>query len=104
MLIIFTVLMAVVCLIVYFNEKVTKLPHEIALLLFSAVIGFFGLFADVIITGNTAVDVLMETEVLDALDIQDFLMEGVLCLMLFAGSVHLKLTEFRKLARQVTVL
>ena len=104
MLIIFTVLMAVVCLIAYFNEKVTKLPHEIALLLFSAVLGFFGLFADVIATGNTAVDVLMETEVLDALDIQDFLMEGVLCLMLFAGSVHLKFTDFKRLARQVTVL
>lgn len=104
MLIIFTFLMAAVCLISYFNEKVTKLPHEIALLLFSAVLGFFGLFADVIITGNTAYDVLMETEVLDTLDIQDFLMEGVLCLMLFAGSVHLKLPKFRKLARQVTVL
>ena len=105
MLVVFTVVMAAACLIGFFNEKVTHLPHEIALLLFSAVLGFAGLFAEMIISGgSTASEILMDTEVLDMLDIQDYLLEGVLCLMLFAGSVHLKLSDFKRMARQVTVL
>ena len=31
-------------------------------------------------------------------------MDGVLCFMLFAGSCHMKLSDFKKQARQVSVL
>ena len=101
MLFVFTVAMAVVCVTGTFNEKVTRMPHEIALLLFSSIIGFIWLVADMLISGEGAGDVLAKAHFFD---IEGFLLEGVLCLMLFAGSVHLKLSDFRKQARQVTVL
>ena len=101
MLFVFTVAMAVVCVTGTFNEKVTRMPHEIALLLFSSIIGFIWLMADMLISGAGAGDVLAKAHFFD---IEGFLLEGVLCLMLFAGSVHLRLSDFRKQARQVTVL
>lgn len=101
MLLVFTVILAAVCVIGFFNEKVTRLPHEIALLLFSSILGFLWLIADMLVSGMPAVDVLRKVQLLD---IESFLLEGVLCMMLFAGSVHLKLSDFKKLARQVTVL
>ena len=83
MLTVFAVIMAVVCVIGFFNEKVTRLPHEIALLLFSAVLGFIWLIADVLISGASAAKVLAGVHMLD---IESFLLEGVLCLMLFSVS------------------
>ena len=38
------------------------------------------------------------------MDIEDFLLEGVLCFMLFAGSFRMKLSDFKAQARQITVL
>lgn len=37
-------------------------------------------------------------------DLEDYLMNGVLCFMLFSGSCHMKLADFGKLKRQITVL
>ena len=37
-------------------------------------------------------------------DLEDFLMKGVLCFMLFAGSCHMKLRDFKRLMRPVGVL
>ena len=100
-LIIFSIIMAVICLLGFFNEKVTHLPHEIALLLYSVGIGFILLPVFMLVRGTPAGDVLRETHYID---IEGFLLEGVLCLMLFAGSLHMKLSDFREQARQITVL
>ncbi len=66
----FVAIIVIVVVLSFFNEKVTKLPNEIALMLFSTV----------------------------------FLLEGVLCFMLFAGSFRMKLADFKAQARQITVL
>ena len=94
----FVVIIALVCLLGFFNEKVTKLPYEISLMLFSTVIGILIIAATALISG---IDAIKEVQLLD---IEDFLLQGVLCFMLFAGSCHMKLSDFKAQARQVTVL
>lgn len=97
----FVAIIAMVCLLGFFNEKVTKLTYEISLMLFSVVIGALLLLGTVIFR-NTDVGTVLEHAQL--LNIESFLMEGVLCFMLFAGSCHMKLSDFKAQARQITVL
>ena len=99
--IIFVVVSSLVCLLGFFNEKVTKLTYEISLMLFSVVIGGILLLIVTFAKGTGIADVLPQSQFIN---IERFLMEGVLCFMLFAGSCHMKLSGFRQLARQISVL
>ncbi len=99
--IIFVVVISLVCLLGFFNEKVTKLTYEISLMLFSVVIGGILLLIVTLAKGTGIADVLPQSQFIN---IERFLMEGVLCFMLFAGSCHMKLSGFRQLARQISVL
>ena len=94
----FVAIIALVCLLGFFNEKVTKLPYEISLMLFSIVIGVLLVIGSSLFKGG---EVLEQAQVMD---VQEFLLEGVLCFMLFAGSCHMKLEDFKAQARQITVL
>ena len=94
----FVAIIAFVCILGFFNEKVTKLPYEISLMLFSTIIGIVILIVSALIKG---VDILEEAQMMD---IKDFLLEGVLCFMLFSGSCRMKLSDFKTQARQITVL
>ena len=98
---VFVIIMGLICLLGFFNEKVTKLTYEIALLLFSTALGVVILVVAMLVQNGSAKEILGQFQVFD---IEKFLMEGVLCFMLFAGSCHLKLIDFKKMARQVTVL
>lgn len=94
----FVAIIAFVCVLGFFNEKVTKLPYEISLMLFSTVIGILIIIASALFS---------ESEILEQaqmMDIKDFLLEGVLCFMLFSGSCRMKLEDFKAQARQITVL
>ncbi len=95
---IFVAIIAFVCVLSFFNEKVTKMPTEIALMLFATVAGVLILLASTIFSGNE------KLEQLQVFDVEHFLMEGVLCFMLFAGSFRMKLSDFKEQARQITVL
>ena len=97
----FVGVIALICILGFFNEKVTKLTYEIALMLFSSILGILVLAGVAIFHGTTVGNVLKEVQ---DFDIHDFLMHGVLCFMLFAGSCHMKLKDFKQQARQVTVL
>ena len=97
----FVVIIALICILGFFNEKVTKLTYEIALMLFSSILGIL-ILVGIAVFQNTDVDNVLK-QVQD-FDIHDFLMHGVLCFMLFAGSCHMKLKDFKQQARQVTVL
>ena len=99
--IIFVVIISLVCLLGFFNEKVTKLTYEISLMLFSVVIGGILLLAATLTKGTDISGVLSQA---NFINIEGFLIEGVLCFMLFAGSCHIKLTDFKTFARQVSVL
>lgn len=97
----FVLIIALVCLLGFFNEKVTKLTYEISLMLFSVVIGVVLLAAASLASGTGAGDILANIQLFN---IEKYLMDGVLCFMLFAGACHLKLSDFVKQARQVSVL
>ena len=95
---IFVAIIALVCVLGFFNEKVTKLPYEISLMLFSTVVGLLILLAEKLFSGY---DLLQQTQILN---VEKFLLEGVLCFMLFAGSCRMKLSDFKAQARQISVL
>lgn len=97
----FVGIIALVCVLGFFNEKVTKLTYEIALMLFSVVIGVILLGAAALLKNTSAGELIKGIQLIN---LEGFLMEGVLCFMLFAGSCHMKLSDFKKQARQVTVL
>lgn len=97
----FVITIAIVCLLGFFNEKVTKLTYEISLMLFSVVLGTLILIGANVFEGTDLGDFFKQPQLIN---IEGFLMEGVLCFMLFSGSCHLKLHDFKEQARQVTVL
>lgn len=97
----FVGVLALICILGFFNEKVTKLTYEIALMLFSTILGILVLLGVVMFHDTSIGNVLKQVQ---DFDIHDFLMHGVLCFMLFAGSCHMKLKDFKEQLRQITVL
>lgn len=98
---IFVGVIALVCVLGFFNEKVTKLTYEIALMLFATILGVLVLVGTIVFSNTPVGNIMKEVQ---SFDIHDFLMHGVLCFMLFAGSCNMKLKDFKEMARQVTVL
>lgn len=95
-------ILSLIVLIGYFNEKVTKITYEISLMLFSVAIGAIILLINVIARDSSfSID---ELRIIKMFNIEKFLMEGVLCFMLFAGSCHMRLLDFKKHARPVSLL
>ncbi|MBQ6499139.1 MAG: sodium:proton antiporter [Ruminococcus sp.] len=97
----FVGVIALVCVLGFFNEKVTKLTYEIGLMLFASILGIVLLIGTAVFNNTDIGNTLKEFQ---EFDIHDFLMHGVLCFMLFAGSCHMKLKDFKEMARQITVL
>lgn len=97
----FVAIIGLICVLGFLNEKLTKLTYEISLMLFSVIIGILMLTGTAVLSGTGIADILRNMQILN---IESFLMEGVLCFMLFAGSCHMKLSDFKAHARQVTVL
>ncbi|MEE1113493.1 MAG: hypothetical protein UHN88_00255, partial [Eubacterium sp.] len=96
-----TVALGLVVVFGFINEKLTHLTYEIALLLFSAVAG---IIVTAIWAGTKGTGIADFLEGVQVFDIERFLMDGVLCFMLFAGSRHLRLADFRKDAKNITIL
>ncbi len=94
-------LLVLVVALGYFNEKVTKFTYEISLMLFSIVISFIGLVIGGVFHVGSVQNFMDE---IGHIDLEQFLMEGVLCFMLFAGSCHMKLLNFKKHARVISLL
>ena len=97
----FVVIMLLVVGLGFFNEKVTKLTDEIALMLFAIILGAILLCVSVLIKNQDVQTILHDIQLFD---LEDYLMDCVLFFMLFAGSCHMKLKDFGRLARQVSVL
>ncbi len=95
------VVFALVIAITLFNEKVTKLPNEIALLTLSLIVGIilsFFVNSDVI----TLSPMVMNT--LTTFRIDKVLMDALLCFMLFTGASELKLPELVNNVRPICFL
>ena len=100
-LVIVVVLLLFVVILGYFNEKVTKFTYEIALMLFSVIIGFGCL----IVGDFCGVEPVQKfVKSIGRIDLDAFLMDGFLCFMLFAGSCHMKLLHFKKHAKIISLL
>lgn len=95
------ILLLLIVLLGFFNEKVTKFPYEISLMLYSVVVGIGVLILASVIRDASVSEIF---ENLQVFNLEGFLMEGVLCFMLFAGSCHMRLLDFKKHARPITLL
>ncbi|MGN8988383.1 cation:proton antiporter domain-containing protein [Bariatricus sp. HCP28S3_E2] len=95
------ILLLLIVLLGFFNEKITKFPYEISLMLFSIVISMIMLIFDSALRSTSISELLSNLQVFN---LEALLMEGVLCFMLFAGSCHMRLLDFKKHARPITML
>ena len=95
------ILLLLIVLLGFFNEKVTKFPYEISLMLYSVVVGIGVLILASVIRDASVSEIF---ENLQVFNLEGFLMEGVLCFMLFAGSCHMRLLDFKNHARPITLL
>ena len=66
-------LLSLIVLIGFFNEKKTKLTYEIALMFFSIFIGTLVTVIDAVINSQSVSEVLYSIQVFD---LEDFLMKG----------------------------
>lgn len=96
------ILLALVVMLGYFNERVTKFTHEIALMLYAVILGGIMVILSVAFKGTGTVSRILED--VQVFDLESFLIEGVLCFMLFAGSCHMRLLDFKKYARVISLL
>ena len=95
------VVLGVIMVVGFLNEKVFHLTYEIVLLLFSILVGILLLAAASIIKNSSASEVL---ENFQLFNLEELLINGVLCFMLFAGAHHLKLRQFKDEVRPISVL
>lgn len=93
------VVLGIIMLVGFLNEKVFHLTYEIVLLLASIFVGVCMLAAASLLK-NTGIGEILEK--IQLFDLEAFLLDGVLCFMLFAGSYHLKLSQFKEQARPVS--
>lgn len=96
------IFLALVVVFGYLNEKVTRFTHEIALMLFAVILGGALAVFGAVSKGTGAVSQILEEA--QFFNLEGFLIEGVLCFMLFAGSCHMKLLDFKKHARAISLL
>jgi CPA1 family monovalent cation:H+ antiporter len=75
----------------YFNHKFLKLPHTIGLVVIALVASLVVIAADAFLPGVHAGALARET--LEAVDFRNVLLNGFLSAMLFAGAVHVDLSE-----------
>ena len=97
----FVVIMLLVVGLGYFNERVTKITEGIALMLYAIIIGAVLLLVSYFIRNE---DVQLVLHDIQLFNFEGYLMACVLCFMLFAGSCHMKIRDFKRMARQVSVL
>jgi len=95
------VIMLFVVALGYFNEKVSKLTYEISLMLYAAVISVGVVLAGSVFHAAWAENWLTA---LRNLNLEKFLIDGILCYMLFAGSCHMRLLNFKKHGRIIALL
>ncbi len=95
---VFVGIMGMLVFISYINEKTLKLPTEIALLVVSFLIGGIYIAISYAINGDYS-QIGFPLEYLS-----DFLVKGVLCFMLFAGSCNITLGKLKKYSKPIALL
>jgi CPA1 family monovalent cation:H+ antiporter len=84
----------------YVNHRFIKLPNAIGLMAMA-----LGLSLVLVVLGKTGVlDTAQARVVIDRIDFSNILMHGMLSFLLFAGALHVNLTELRKVRTPVAIL
>ena len=97
----FTVVILMVTVISLLNERFFKMPNDIALLLFSfAVFAVLKLIVSVFPTDG----LLLVTDSLSDFSFESYLLDGVLCFMLFAGASKVHFNKFTSNLKSITLL
>ena len=98
LLLLLVILLSLIVVIGMINDRYFHLPSDIALVLFSLIIGLLLVAPGKL--GWWQWDVSFITEV----DLEDFLLEGVLCFMLFAGASKVHFSKFISNIRPIVLL
>ncbi len=95
------ILLAVIVFVGILNERIFKLQSDIALILFTVVIALLLLVIKAVIPDGSI------TEFIDGLGdfgFEEYLMDGVLCFMLFAGAGKVNMGKFKMNLRPICLL
>ena len=95
------IILAYIVFIGILNEKVFKLQADIALILFSLVISLILLLLSHILPLN-GLDVFIDS--MGEFGFEEYLMDGVLCFMLFAGAGKVNMGKFKQNLRPICLL
>lgn len=90
-----------IVLLGFINEFTLKLPTEIGLMLYAFFVGVIFLLIDCLTTNTILTDFRARAH---SVSLDDFLMHGVLCFMLFAGSCRMRKRDFRKNLKLISSL
>lgn len=97
----FSVIILLIVLIGVINEKLFHIQGDIALLLFSVLIGTIIGIAGCVPGASSLAGQLKESI---SFDFEAYLLEGVLCFMLFAGSSKVSINKFRQNLKMIGLL
>lgn len=95
------ILLACIVVIGILNEKFFKLQSDIALIFFSVIIGIVLLIIRYTISND---NLSMFIDNLGDFGFEEYLLEGVLCFMLFAGASKVNMRKFKKNLRAISLL
>lgn len=97
----FVAIMLAIVIFGVVNEKILQLPIPIAMMILA-----LGLSVLLVISGNIGLVDTSHTvfRSLGSIDFDDFLTNGILCFMLFAGSSHIKIDSIVKNAKPIALL
>ncbi len=85
----------------YINDSYLKLSHEIILMLFSCTVALITLIGYSFFSNDSF---RMLVAHMQPINFEDFLLNGALCFMLFAGSCHLRIHDFKAQFQNISVL
>ena len=83
------------------NEKWIHLQSDISLVLFSLVISVFLLLVDMLVPGESLSEPLHQ---IASFEFEAYLLDTVLCFMLFAGASKVNLRKFRQNLKAISLL
>lgn len=97
----FAFLIGMIVILTLINEKILELPNDIALLLLSFLIGA----AVMLLKGNDVIDTssLLFTKI-SSFRLDEYLLDGVLCFMLFSGASNLKFRDLLHNIKPISLL
>ncbi len=95
------IILAVIVFAGILNEKIFKLQSDIALILITVILAMILLIVRAVIPDGTATAFI---DGLGSFGFEEYLMDGVLCFMLFAGAGKVNMGKFRQNLRPICLL